>query len=598
MNRRYWSFLLVFCLLFGLAATPAHAYVSEQDRKSGNADVIQKYTDAYNAAAARGDKAGMNAAHAAVEKLRNESGYSGGADGTGSSSSSKGSSGNKGSSSNKGGGSSGSGNKNSGSSSSPTSTEEKVQQMATNSAAWIVAKEEYKAAVASGDKAAAAAAQKTMNNLSSAQNALAKEIAGKGGSVSRDAASGTTIITTADGKTISNAGVSKNGGIITTKYLIEDSKGNKTENTATSFSEGALAAYTSAGGTKEGAKSAYNQTGKEIAQSMQYGDKYAITSTEDEIAMVKLWYPNLSDKELSDLEKSLKDAKEEYGRVYDKYLKAETDAKRQELREKMQALNEEAEAARAEIGYSGNLFVDDGGFFVPTQFVSGGSGGGSSAPAADTLARYYAIVAKAVGGGTISPSGTVNVPEGGSKHYAMTPSSGYILKSVVVDGTDTGTPATYDFTNVQAPHTITATFVKKGSVTTGDLELKNSLGVSLYDNAIKSGYGVFATLKNVQTENVEDLKVVLTYNFGGGEKSVTMISGTGGYVLPVNSASPTGANCIYIPVETKDGTYTLTATATGTDVNTGLAVKSTATGTITVKGSMYEDDFTGNSGRR
>ena len=37
---------------------------------------------AYNEAAARGDKAGMEAAHAQAESIRNNYGYSGGADGS------------------------------------------------------------------------------------------------------------------------------------------------------------------------------------------------------------------------------------------------------------------------------------------------------------------------------------------------------------------------------------------------------------------------------------------------------------------------------------------------------------------------------------
>lgn len=44
---------------------------------------IQKATNDWNAAKAKGDQAGMDAAHAAAETIRNQSGYSGGSDGSG-----------------------------------------------------------------------------------------------------------------------------------------------------------------------------------------------------------------------------------------------------------------------------------------------------------------------------------------------------------------------------------------------------------------------------------------------------------------------------------------------------------------------------------
>lgn len=60
------------------------ATLSEQD-KLLNADqqkLIQQYKDQWAAANASGDKAAMEAAHAAAEKVRNDAGYSGGADGS------------------------------------------------------------------------------------------------------------------------------------------------------------------------------------------------------------------------------------------------------------------------------------------------------------------------------------------------------------------------------------------------------------------------------------------------------------------------------------------------------------------------------------
>ena len=60
--------------------------VSTTDKNRLSSDqqsAVQNYTDQYYAAKARGDTAGMQAAHAAAESVRNQAGYSGGASGSG-----------------------------------------------------------------------------------------------------------------------------------------------------------------------------------------------------------------------------------------------------------------------------------------------------------------------------------------------------------------------------------------------------------------------------------------------------------------------------------------------------------------------------------
>ena len=60
-----------------VSATDKNRLSSEQQ------SAVQNYTDQYYAAKARGDTAGMQAAHAAAESVRNQAGYSGGASGSG-----------------------------------------------------------------------------------------------------------------------------------------------------------------------------------------------------------------------------------------------------------------------------------------------------------------------------------------------------------------------------------------------------------------------------------------------------------------------------------------------------------------------------------
>jgi len=75
----------------------------------------------------------------------------------------------------------------------------------------------------------------------------------------------------------------------------------------------------------------------------------------------------------------------------------------------------------------------------------------------------YTITASAGTGGAISPSGSVSVTGGSSKTFTITPSTGYAVNSVTVDGTSVGAVTSYTFSNVTANHTIAATFKANAS---------------------------------------------------------------------------------------------------------------------------------------
>jgi len=70
----------------------------------------------------------------------------------------------------------------------------------------------------------------------------------------------------------------------------------------------------------------------------------------------------------------------------------------------------------------------------------------------------YTITASAGGGGSINPSGNVNVCSGASQTFTITASSGYTISNVVVDGVSKGAISTYTFQNVTSNHTISASF--------------------------------------------------------------------------------------------------------------------------------------------
>jgi hypothetical protein len=75
------------------------------------------------------------------------------------------------------------------------------------------------------------------------------------------------------------------------------------------------------------------------------------------------------------------------------------------------------------------------------------------------------ITASAGAGGSISPLGTATLNIGASQTYAITPTLGYYMVDVQVDGVSQGAVATYTFPNVTANHTIAGTFAANPSYT-------------------------------------------------------------------------------------------------------------------------------------
>ena len=208
--------------------------------------------------------------------------------------------------------------------------------------------------------------------------------------------------------------------------------------------------------------------------------------------------------------------------------------------------------------------------------------------------KSYNISASAGEGGSITPNGTTKVYYGSSKTYTITSDSGFKIEKVTVDGVNKGAISSYTFGNVRAAHTISATFVPSGVVSVDVPSVTDELGANVVDTGIKSGYGIFARV-SADYEDVTEVKMVMTYNFGDGRKTIVMDETCEGvFQYPVNAQSPLGKRCVYIPVETADGEYTLTFTLTAQNA-AGEELKEVQTAKVKVKGSMYEDDFTGDS---
>lgn len=77
------------------------------------------------------------------------------------------------------------------------------------------------------------------------------------------------------------------------------------------------------------------------------------------------------------------------------------------------------------------------------------------------IGQIYTITASAGAGGSISPSGSTQVLQTGSRSYAISANSGYEIADVKVDGVSKGVLSSYSFSDVSSNHSISVTFKVK-----------------------------------------------------------------------------------------------------------------------------------------
>ncbi len=137
----------------------------------------------------------------------------------------------------------------------------------------------------------------------------------------------------------------------------------------------------------------------------------------------------------------------------------------------------------------------------------------------------YTITASAGAGGSISPSGQAAVQLGAAQAFTITPNTGYIIASVTVDGVSQGPVASYAFSNVQANHTISATFktitytlsisksgTGSGSVTTNPSGTVFSAGTVVTLNATANANSVFVGWSGGCTGSTSPCQVTMNSN--------------------------------------------------------------------------------------
>jgi YD repeat-containing protein len=111
--------------------------------------------------------------------------------------------------------------------------------------------------------------------------------------------------------------------------------------------------------------------------------------------------------------------------------------------------------------YYGNQLLevdfDDGSFII---YEYDGNGNLVSKTPGGSGSQSYTITTSAGSGGIVSPSEPlgIRVVSGSNYTFTIIPDTGSCITNVMVDGTSLGALDTYTFTNVQANHSISATF--------------------------------------------------------------------------------------------------------------------------------------------
>ena len=167
------------------------------------------------------------------------------------------------------------------------------------------------------------------------------------------------------------------------------------------------------------------------------------------------------------------------------------------------------------------------------------------------LANTYDITATAGANGTISPVGVSSLTAGANQTYTITPSDGYSIATLVVDGQSIAPVTTYTFSNITRAHTIAVTFGITPDTTapvitlTGETPMEVTLGESFTDP------GATATDDRDVTVTVTTTGTVNTAAIGSYTITYSAQDVAGNVATPVTRT----VNVVYA------ATYTITATA-------------------------------------
>ena len=115
-----------------------------------------------------------------------------------------------------------------------------------------------------------------------------------------------------------------------------------------------------------------------------------------------------------------------------------------------------------------DVLVDDASVGAVTSypFTNVSANHTISATFAENAPVTYTITTTAGANGAIAPAGPQTVTAGSDATFSITPSAGYYVETLKIDGVDVQPTKSYTFTNVQANHSIEATFAASPTMCT------------------------------------------------------------------------------------------------------------------------------------
>ena len=194
----------------------------------------------------------------------------------------------------------------------------------------------------------------------------------------------------------------------------------------------------------------------------------------------------------------------------------------------------------------------------PTTVVMNGN---KSVTANYTQSATYTVTASASANGTISPTGTVVTNVGTARTFTITPTSGYAVDQVLVDGTNASSVTTYTFsTTVTGSHSIAASFKSSGPMRIQAEDYKTGgENVGYHDLTAGNTGGAYKPNDNVDIEVTQDVSGA--YDVGWTDNGEWLaydinVAQTGSYKITARLASGLA------------GTKTLTMTLDGNPLTT------------------------------
>ncbi len=182
----------------------------------------------------------------------------------------------------------------------------------------------------------------------------------------------------------------------------------------------------------------------------------------------------------------------------------------------------------------------------------------------------YVITATAGSGGTISPSGGIQVNHGASQAFTISATTGYSIQDVLVDGTSVGAVGFYQFENVTSSRTIEAVFllntypltttaVGGGLVSRNPDLVRYPHGTTVELTAIPDSGKTFVAWSGAAASTTNPISVTMnaaksiTATFSSSIYTIAAAAGPGGSISPSGSLQAGHGDTLSFVITPDDG---------------------------------------------